>query len=91
MIIGSVYKLGAMNKTSDITPCFQVNEDEADVVHETKYPSVVIDEKLKWSSQTNFLQKKISQALGLLAYAKQFLLESTLSNMYLSIFEPHLS
>ena len=50
MIIGSAQKLGKVNKTSDITPCFQVNENEIDIVHETKYLGVMIDEKMKWSN-----------------------------------------
>ena len=37
MIIGSAQKLGQMNKASDITPCFQVNGNENDNLHETKY------------------------------------------------------
>ena len=37
MIIGSSQKLGQMNKTSDITPCFQVNWNDIDIVHATKY------------------------------------------------------
>ena len=88
---GSAQKLGQMNKTSDITPCFQVNVNELDIVPETKYLGVMLDEKLKWNNQAKFLQKKMSQALGLLKYAKQFVHESTLRNMYLSIVEPNLS
>ena len=91
MIIGSAQKLGLMNKTSEITPCFQVNGNDIELVHETKYLGAMIDENLKWGSQAKFLQTKISRALGLLKYAKQFVQEDTLRNMYLSIVEPHLS
>ena len=72
-IIGSARRLGQMNKTSKITPRFQVNGNEIDIVHETKYLGVMLDEKLKWNSQAKFLQKKASQA-----YAKQFVHESNL-------------
>ena len=51
----------------------------------------MIDENLKWRSQAKFFQTKISRALGLLKYVKQFVQEETLRNMYLSIVEPHLS
>ena len=51
----------------------------------------MLDEKLKWKNQAKFLQKKISQALGLLKYAKKFAYESTLRYMYLSIVEPYMS
>ena len=60
-------------------------------MHETKYLVVMIDKNLKWESQVNILQKKISRALGLLKYAKKFVKEEMLRNMYLSIVEPHLS
>ena len=92
MIIGSAQKLGQINKTSEITPCFQVNGNDIELVHETKYLGVMIDENLKWGSQAiKFLRTKISRALGLLNYAKQFVQEETLRNMHLSIVEPHLS
>ena len=91
IIIGSAQKLGQINKTSEITPCFQVNGNDIELVHETKYLGVMIDENLKWGSQAKFLRTKISRALGLLKYAKQFVKEETLRNMYLSIVEPHLS
>ena len=55
MIIGSAQKLGQMNKTSEITPCFQVNGNEIDLVHETKKLGVMINENLKWRSQAKFL------------------------------------
>ena len=91
MIIGSAQILGQMNKTSDITRCFQVNGKEIDIVHETKYLRVMLDDKSKWNDQAKFLRKKMSQALELLKYALQFFHERTLRNMYLSINEPDLS
>ena len=91
MIIGSAQKLGQMNKTSEITPCFQVSGNDIELVHQTKYLGVMIDENLKWGSQATFHRTEISRALGLLKYAKQFVQEETLRNMYLSIVEPHLN
>ena len=78
MMIGSAQKLGQIHKTSEITPCFQVNGNDIEVVHETKYLGVMIDKNLKWGSQAKFLQKKISRALGLLKNAKQFVQEEAL-------------
>ena len=62
-----------MNKTLEITPCFQVNGGEIEIVHEAKYRAANIDENLKCNSQVKFLQKKTSQALGCLQYSKQCL------------------
>ena len=74
-----------------MTMVISIFSDVLKCVHETKYLGVMIDENLKWGSQAKFLQTKISRALGLLKYAKQFVQEETLRNMYLSIVEPHLS
>ena len=41
--------MNKMSKMSDITSYFQVNGNEIDVAHETKYHGVIVDEKLKWS------------------------------------------
>ena len=55
MIIGSAQNLGQINKTSEISPCFQVNGNDIELVHETKYLGVMIDKNLKWGSQAKFL------------------------------------
>ena len=61
MIIVSAQKLGQKNRTLDIPSCFQVNGNEIDIVHETKY---LPDEKFKWNNEAKYFQKKMSQALG---------------------------
>ena len=86
IIIGSAQKQGQTKETSEITTCF-LNGNKIGIVHETKDLSVMLDEKLRWSNQANLLQKKVTQALGLLIYDKQ----STLRSMHLSIVEPKLS
>ena len=78
MIIVSAQKLGQVDQSSEITPCFQVNKNDIELVHETKYIGVMIGKNLKWGSQAKFLQKKISRALGFLKYAIHFVQEETL-------------
>ena len=51
----------------------------------------MIDDNLKWESNVVCTQKKISRAIGLLKYAKHYVQEDTLRNMYLSIVQPHFS
>ena len=65
MITGSAQKLGQINKTSEITPCFQVKGNDIKLVHDTKYLGVMIDKNLIWGGEAKFLHKKISRALGL--------------------------
>ena len=72
-------------------PHFQVNGKDIDLVKETKYLGLMIDDNLKWESNVVCTQKKISRAIGLLKYAKHYVQEDTLRNMYLSIVQPHFS
>ena len=51
----------------------------------------MIDDNLKWESNFITTQKKISRAIGLLKYAKHYVQEDTLRNIYLSIVQPHFS
>ena len=69
----------------------QVNGNDIDLVKETKYLGLMIDDNLKWESNVKCTQKKISRAIGLLKYAKHYVQEDTLRNMYLSIVQPHFS
>ena len=58
---------------------------------ESKYLGLMIDDNLKWESNVKCTQKMISRAIGLLKYAKHYVQEDTLRNMYLSIVQPHFS
>ena len=60
-------------------------------MRETKFLGLMIDDNLKWESNVVCTQKKISRAIGLLKYAKHYVQEDTLRNMYLSIVQPHFS
>ena len=51
----------------------------------------MIDNRLTWESQICAVQKKISRAIGLLKYARNFVQTDTLLNLYRSIIEPHFS
>ena len=72
-------------------PHFQVNGNYINLVKETKYLGLMIDDNLKWESNVINIQKKISRTAGLLKYAKHYVQEDTLRNMYLSIVQPHFS
>ena len=90
-IIGSSQKLRKIDTPMVPIPQFQVNGNDIDLVKETKYLGLMIDDNLKWESNVKCTQKKISRAIGLLKYAKHYVQEDTLRNMYLSIVQPHFS
>ena len=91
MIIGSSQKLRKIDTPMVPIAHFQVNGNDIDLVKETKYLGLMIDDNLKWESNVISTQKKISRAIGLLKYAKHYVQEDTLRNMYLSIVQPHFS
>ena len=72
MIIGSKPKIKKLKNNPSSLPSFRVGGEEIDVINETKYLGVVIDNCLTWESHISALQKKISRAIGLLKYAQNF-------------------
>ena len=90
MIIGSQPKIKKLNNPSTLPP-FRVGGEEIDLINETKYLGVVIDNCLTWEYHICAVQKKISRAIGLLKYARKFVQTNTLTNSYRSAIEPHFS
>ena len=72
MIIGSKPKIKKLKNNPSTLPSFKVGGEEIDLINETKYLGVVIDNCLTWESHISAVQKKISSAIGLLKYARNF-------------------
>ena len=89
MIIVSQPKIKKLKNNLSSLPSFKVGGEEINLVNETKYLGVMIDNCLTWESHINAVQKKISRAIGLLKYARNFIQTDTLINLYRSITEPH--
>ena len=62
-------------------PSFRVWCEEIDLINETEYGGVVIDNCLTWDSHISAVQKKISRAIGLLKYARNLAQTGTLMNI----------
>ena len=88
MILGSQPKIKKIKNNLSSLPSFKVGGEEINLVNETKYLGVMIDNCLTWESHINAVQK-ISRAIGLLKYARNFVQTDTLINLYRSITEPH--
>ena len=80
MIIGSKPKFKKLKNNPSTLSSFRVGGDEIDLINETKYLGVVIDHCLTWESHISALPKKISRAIGLLKYARNFVQTGTLIN-----------
>ena len=54
-----------------------------------KYLGVQVDNSLDWKEQIKAISCKVSESLGLLKHAKNFLPESSLKSLYFRVVEPH--
>ena len=64
-------------------------EEHIEVICNTKYLGVEIEENLAWKNQIESVTETASRAIGFLKYAKHFLPESIVKTLYTSIVEPH--
>ena len=78
MIIGLQPKIKKLKNNLSSLPSFKVGGEEINLVNETKYLGVMIDNCLTWESHINEVQKTISRAIGLLKYARNFAQTETL-------------
>ena len=91
MKIGLKQKLNYLDKSSYVLPRCTLETESIDIVTETKYHSLIIDDNLKWNYQIKSVQNEMSKAFGLLKYAKKYLPLSTLKDLYEFIVEPNVS
>ena len=89
ILIGSQPKIKKLKNNLSSLTSFKVGGEEINLVNETKYLGVMIDNCLTWESHINAVQKKISRAIGLLRYARNFVQTDTSINLHRSIMEPH--
>ena len=62
---------------------------ELEVVQNTKYLGVQVDNTLDWREHIQTISSKVSRAIGFLKHARSFLPEETLRTLYTGIVEPH--
>ena len=89
MIIGSKQKLSHMKQSYSALPRFHFETEDIDLVNQTRYLGLIIDDNLKWDSQIKRIQIKISWALAILKYAKKYVPLTTLKNIYKGIVGPN--
>ena len=89
LIIGSGQKLENIQQTTAVKPSLVIGKEKISMIKETKYLSVYVDQHLSWDMQIANMVKKISQALGMLRYSKQYLSIKSVQTMYKSLVEPY--
>ena len=59
-------------------------------VNETKFPGVIIDNRLKWSSHLGHISNKISKGIGIITKVRKVFDASTLMSLYNSLILPYI-
>ena len=91
MIVGSMQNVNKMVVQPTLLPMFHVGGTDIHLVNRVKYLGLHIDNSLTWKCQIENIKGKVSRAIGLLKYCKNFVSIETLKDIYRSIVEPHLN
>ena len=88
MLIFTKPKLKAL-KSKNESLRLKIQVDKLEVVQNTKYLGVQIDDSLDWKEHNKVTSSKVSKALKFLRHVKPFLSEETLKTLYTRIIETH--
>ena len=70
MMIGSRPNIQKIKKQTEAKPSFKIGEQNINMITDTKYLGVQIDEKLEWDHHIEQVKAKAQRALGLIKHAK---------------------
>ena len=87
LIIGSGQKLKNIQQDTAVKPSLVIGRETVSMIKDTKYLGVYVDQHLSWDVQIANMVKKISKALGMLRYSKQYLPIKLVQTMYKSLVE----
>ena len=82
LIIGSGQKLKNIQQNTAVKPSLVIGRETVSMIKDTKYLGVYVDQHLSWDVQISNMVKKISKALGMLRYFKQYLPIKSVQTMY---------
>ena len=68
----------------------KIGETPIKQVSETKFLGIIIDDKLSWNPQIQYLRRKLSSSIGILNQIKDSISISLHKNLYHTLFESHL-
>ena len=61
------------------------------IVKETKFLGILLDNRLTWKSHTAYISKKIAKSIGILSRARKLLNRETLRQLYFAFLYPYLN
>ena len=91
LIVGSMRNVNKTSKQPALLRVFHVDGTDIDLVNKVKFLGLLIDNCLTWRCHRKNIKGKVSRAIGLLKYCKNFASMETLKDIYRSIVESHLS
>ena len=86
-IIGSGQKLQNIQQATAVKPSLVIGRATISMIKDTKYLGVYIDQHLSWHVQIVNMVKKISKALGVLRFSKQYIPLKSVQTMFFAIFQ----
>ena len=91
LIIGSRPNIQKIEKQTQAKPSFEIGDQKINMIADTNYLGVQIDDKLRWYRHFEQVKAKVLRALSVIKHAKKFLPSGDLQKMYRGIVEPHFS
>ena len=82
LIIGSRPNIQKIEKQTEAKPSFEIGDQKINMITDTEYLGVQIDDKLQWDRHIEHVKAKALRALGLIKHAKKFLSSGDLQKMY---------
>ena len=68
-----------------------INNTKTDMVYETKFLGVLIDNKLNWKDHIDMMKAKLSKSIGIMYKAKHLLNRTSKITLYCSLFLPYIT
>jgi hypothetical protein len=68
-----------------------IEGDQIEIVHQTTFLGIILDDKLNWKDHITYIGKKNSKSLGILSRARPLLNSKILRQLYYSFLYPYIS
>ena len=91
MIIGTSQRLNKLDKSPESTPyIIMIDEGEIRRAKSVKYLGMILDDKLTWEQQIEFISGKMVRNIDILKRIRNFIPQESLLLLYQTLIEPYL-
>ena len=90
MIIGTLQRLNQLDSSPELTPyAIVVDGQKVKRVKLVKYLGLMVDNKLVWDQNIDYISSKIIRGIGILKRIRHFILRDSLLLLYHTLIEPY--